>query len=118
MGDVDLERVAPRARPGGLQDDPVDVDLGRNRAHVLSVRIFVRCVHDADHECVAAPVEEEVPHGVAEAVVPRQPAERPLEVAESEDRHRVVDGPRGAVPRNAVIDVATPVIGRLPLGIS
>ena len=54
---------------------------------------------------------------IKNGVAPQAP-ERALEVAEPGDRHRLVDGAPLACPMNAVMDVATPVIVRLPLGIS
>ena len=116
--DLDLERVGPRAGPGGLQDEAVDVDLcgrGDDAGHRV---VGVRAVHHPHRERGTAAVAEEVAHRVPETAQQPQAAEGPLKVAEARQGIGSSTGPLLAWPMNAVMDVATPVIVRLPLGIS
>ena len=85
----------------------------RDRRGVVRLRLV-----DADDDRRRAAVAEEVLDGVAEAALEPEPAEDPLELGEGVIAIASSTGPRSARPTNAVIDVATPVIGRTPLGTS
>ena len=106
--DAGPQVLAPVALAGG---DEVEVGRQRQRGRRGAVV-------DAADQRVAPAVQEVLLHGVAHQALGPQAAVDALELGEALDEPRPVVGPRRARPMNAVIDVATPVIVRTPLGTS
>jgi hypothetical protein len=75
-------------------------------------------VIETHDDCLTAAIEKKISHREAKRAAFPESSKNSFKVPKAVNGYRVINGPRRALPMNAVIDVATPVIVRTPLGIS